>query len=218
MEAIDEQPAKQDSGKPTRGRPRDAGKNSAIIEAASDLFLEQGFDRTSMDGVAKRAGVSKQTVYSHFTSKEQLFGEAVHATIAAHYPDAALARVETHTLEADLKAVGYTLGSLLMNERAMAMFRLLVAAGAKGPGLGEIFWKSGPAEILEQLSQILRRWVEKGELNINDTAKAAQQFIALIKEPNHFRISIGIQAALSKEEIKACVEDALTIFLKLYRA
>lgn len=199
-----------------RGRPRDIKKNSAILEAASHLFLEQGFDGTSMDGVARRAGVSKQTVYSHFSSKEQLFGEAVHAAIAAYYPDRALAAVETHTLEADLRAVCHMLASLLMDERAISMFRLLVAAGAKGPTLGEIFWHSGPEELHRQLSDFLQAWAERGALDIENTQKAGQQLIALVKEPAHFRISIGIQDPLQEAEIEACVDDAVSSFLKLY--
>lgn len=205
------------ANKTVRGRPRDVEKNSAIIEAASELFLELGFDGTSMDGVAKHAGVSKQTVYSHFSSKEQLFGDAIHAAIAVYYPDRALASVENHTLEADLRAVCYRLATLLMSDRAIAMFRLLVAAAAKGPELGEIFWRSGPADIQKQLAEFLQTWVEKGALKIDDPEKAGQQLVALFKEPAHFKISIGIQPMLTAEEIDACVDDAVASFLKLYR-
>lgn len=201
----------------SRGRPRDTEKNRAILAAASDLFLEQGFDGTSMDGIARRAGVSKQTVYSHFSSKEQLFGEAVHAAIETYYPDRALAAVETHTLEADLRAVCLTLATMLMDTRAIAMYRLLVAAAAKGPELGNIFWRSGPADIQKQLTRFLQTWVDRGALEIEDTEKAGQQLVALFKEPAHFRISIGIQDPLDAEEISATVEDAVTSFLKLYQ-
>lgn len=74
-------PTDDNDDRPSRGRPRDAEKNNAIVEAASLLFLEQGFDGTSMDEVAKRAGVSKQTVYSHFSGKEQLFSHVIKVTI-----------------------------------------------------------------------------------------------------------------------------------------
>ena len=48
-------------------------KHDAIIRAASEMFLAEGFDRTSLDQIAQRAGVSKQTIYSHFADKEALF-------------------------------------------------------------------------------------------------------------------------------------------------
>lgn len=205
------------SQKPLRGRPRDNSKSKAILEAASELFLELGFDGTSMDGVARRAGVSKQTVYSHYSSKEHLFGEAVRGAIATYYPDKALASVDSHTLEGDLKAVCHLLASLLMDDRAIAMFRLLVAAGAKGSAMGEIFWKSGPADIQLQLANFLETWVARGELEIENTQKAGQQLVALVKEPAHFRIAIGIQQPLDETEIEQCVNDAVASFLRMYR-
>ena len=201
-----------------RGRPRDVSKSKAILRAATDLFLEKGFDGTSMDGVARKAEVSKQTVYSHFDSKEELFGNAVHAAIASYFPDRTLAAMDSHTLEADLEAVCHTLATLWVDKRAIAMFRLLVAAGAKGSALGELFWKSGPAELHEQLIRFLGQWVKRGALIIDDPAKAAQQLVAFVKEPAHFRISIGIQAPLNDKEIKTVVDNAVADFLKLYRA
>ncbi len=202
--------------RPGRGRPRDVSKTKAILRAASDLFLEAGFDGASMDGVARRAGVSKQTVYSHFESKEQLFGDAIHTAIASYLPDRALAGLETHTLEDDLRAICHTLASLWVDERAIAMFRLLVAAGAKGASLGELFWRSGPAELHDQLVRFLKQWGATGGLLIGDYDKAARQLVTFVKEPAHFRIAIGVQAPLNQQEINAVVDDAVADFLKLY--
>lgn len=201
-----------------RGRPRDVEKTNAILNAAIDLFLEQGFDGTSMDEVARRAGVSKQTVYSHFSSKEQLFGESVHSEIAAHYPDRALESVETHTLQADLTAVCMRLATLLMSERAFAMFRLLVTAAPRGSALADIFWRSGPADVQVQLGHFLQTWVDRGALKIDDTEKAGHQLVALFKEPSHFKVSIGIEVPPTEEEIKLQVNEAVQSFLKLYAA
>ena len=64
----------QDAVAPAKaGRPKSLEKRDKILDAASDLFLEQGFSPTSMDMVAKKAEVSKQTVYSHFSNKDALF-------------------------------------------------------------------------------------------------------------------------------------------------
>ena len=59
------------------GRPKDPAKRKAILEAAETLFLRNGYDGSSMDAIAAEAGVSKLTVYSHFTDKETLFAFAV---------------------------------------------------------------------------------------------------------------------------------------------
>lgn len=69
------------------GRPKDLAKREAILEAAKALFLSLGYANTSMDAVAAAAGVSKLTVYSHFTDKQTLFCSAVMATCQVQLPD-----------------------------------------------------------------------------------------------------------------------------------
>ena len=68
------------------GRPKDLEKRAAILEAAKGLFLSRGFGATSMDAVAAGAGVSKLTVYNHFSDKDTLFLEAVKAKCEEQMP------------------------------------------------------------------------------------------------------------------------------------
>ena len=64
-----------------RRAERTAAKRAAIIDGATACFLRTGYAGTSVDAIADRAGVSKQTVYEHFGGKEQLFTEIVMSTI-----------------------------------------------------------------------------------------------------------------------------------------
>ena len=87
---------------------RSQRKHRAIVEAATEVFLANGYSRTSMDDIARQAGVSKQTVYQHFKSKEQLLTHVVTSIIAdagerADAPIAGLA--DSVDLVADLRAV-----------------------------------------------------------------------------------------------------------------
>jgi TetR/AcrR family transcriptional regulator, mexJK operon transcriptional repressor len=202
----------------TRGRPRDASKNSAIVSAASKLFLEKGFDSTSMDEVAKRAGVSKQTVYSHFSSKEQLFSSSIHAAIEKYFPDLALEQVTEHSLEAELRAVCENYARLLLSKEALAMFRLLATEAPKGPALAEIFWQSGPQDMEKKLEEFLQLWVDRGDLKINNINKAAHRLITLLKGNAHFMLSIGLLSSISEEEILTTIDEAMEAFLRLYKA
>lgn len=206
------------ASKPTRGRPRDTEKHSAILTAASQAFLENGFDGTSMDEVAKRAGVSKQTVYSHFSSKEQLFSSAIHERIEASFPEHAVQELEQHTLEADLTAFVDRFGRLLMSSEAIAMHRVLVAAAAKDSALAKIFWESGPAEMIDRLRAFLKMWADRGELSIEDYETAGARLVALIKGKLHFELSIGLKTSVSEEEFNSHVVDVVDCFLRLYRA
>ena len=71
-----------------QGRPKSEEKRQDILRAASTLFLKEGFANTSMDSVAKASGVSKQTVYSHFSSKDSLFKAAIGSKCRSYQLDA----------------------------------------------------------------------------------------------------------------------------------
>ena len=58
-----------------RGRPFDPSKVGFVVSTAKKLFSENGFERTSIDAIAKESGVTKKTIYSHFNSKEEDEGD-----------------------------------------------------------------------------------------------------------------------------------------------
>ncbi|MFC3053021.1 TetR/AcrR family transcriptional regulator [Kordiimonas pumila] len=204
--------------KATRGRPRDESKNIAIIEAAVQLFLEKGFDSTSMDEVARVAGVSKQTVYSHFSGKEQLFSASIRAEIESRYPDTVLKKLEKRSLEGDMLAVCESFAGLLLSRRALSMYRLLVSAADEKPGLAKIFWESGPNEMEAKLEAFLQMWVDRGELAIDDIGKACNLLFTLLKGRAHYQRSIGLIDEIDDDMIKETVKEAIGVFMKLYKA
>lgn len=214
----DEKSHRRWSGCGRRGRPRCGAKNLAILEAAVALFLEYGFDGTSMDAVAKSAGVSKQTVYSHFESKEQLFGAAIDFKISEYFPETALVKVDTHTLEDDLFVVARQYADLLLGEEGMAIFRVLVMAAPKGSKLAEIFWQAGPTVMLQRIVAYLQVWVDKGELTIEDPTEAAMMFVNLLKGNLHFLRSIGLIDEITDEMKDLHAKKATEAFLTLYRS
>jgi len=203
-----------------RGRPRDETKNIAIIEAASFLFMDSGFDGVSMDAVARQAGVSKQTVYSHFSSKEQLFSASIRTVLEKYYPEIALEQLESHSLEGDLRAVCESYARLLLSEDAFAMNRVLVAASSLGgkSSLAGLFWESGPSEMDSKLCAFLQAWVDKGELVIDDLDTASSQLLSLLRGRPYFMRSIGLIPEITEELFQHTVDTTVNTFLKLYRA
>lgn len=203
--------------KPSRGRPRDEGKNIAIIEAAIALFMELGFQGTNMDKIARRAGVSKQTVYSHFESKEVLFARSISVVIERHSPAHVLESLETHSLENDLRIICDSYARLLVSPEAMSMERLLANEAIKGPELAQIFWESGPKIMQEGLRGFLRSWAEKGELEIDNFQKAAALLTTLLKGKLQFKWSIGLIPEVTEEMIQENIDDTVNVFLRLYQ-
>lgn len=207
-----------ENNSPHRGRPRCNERHESILKAATNLFMERGFDGTSMDAVAKEAGVSKQTVYSHFSKKENLFSSSITHKMEDYFPDSRLIIESGLSLEEELTIVATQFAALLMSDDAMCVFRLLVNEASKGPHLAEIFWEAGPAVMLARLVNFLNAWQKKGALKIDDTEEAAKLMINLLKGLLHFELSIGLIEKVSDEELRVSVKSSVEVFLKLYRA
>ena len=87
------------AGKRGRGRPRDAERHEAILEATRQLIVEAGYSRVTMDGVAKRAGVSRTTIHKWWSHRALLVEEAI-------FPDySALPLPDTGSIEGDLEVL-----------------------------------------------------------------------------------------------------------------
>ncbi len=214
---VDKSVLSEKKPKPSRGRPRDEGKNIAITEAASELFMELGFQGTNMDKIAKRAGVSKQTVYSHFESKEVLFARAISMVIERHSPANVLENLETHSLESDLRIICDSYARLLISPEAMSMERLLADEAVKGPELAQIFWESGPKIMQEGIKDFLRSWADKGELKIDNYNKAAALLTTLLKGKLQFKWSIGLISEVTEQMIQENIDDTVGVLLGLYK-
>jgi AcrR family transcriptional regulator len=150
----------------SEGERAAAVKRAAILEAATGVFLRYGFKKTSMDDLARAAGLSRQGLYLHFPTKEALFKEAVLrliATIAAE-TRAALGdegrELETRLLDAFVAGHGSTLDKA----HGAHMSELLAASRELvGPALGELE-QGFEAEIARLLrsSGVAARWKELG--------------------------------------------------------
>ena len=127
------------------GRPKSEAKAEAILSAAAELFLAQGFQGTSMDAVAQRAGVSKQTVYSHFANKEELFKACISAKVAGYGFDEA-ARVEDDDLRTALLTIARRFVELMFDPDVVAMHRVVMGEAASQPRIASLFFDSGPKQ------------------------------------------------------------------------
>ena len=101
------------------GRPKDPAKRRAILEAAKSLFLRNGYDGSSMDAIAAEAGVSKLTVYSHFTDKETLFSAAVKAKCEEQLPELLFELPAGAPIEAVLLNIGRGFHALISSRESV---------------------------------------------------------------------------------------------------
>lgn len=193
------------------------GKIGQILTAARDLFLSQGYGNTSMDAVAKYAGVSKSTLYAHFENKEQLFG-AVVGTARQRLHDALTGVSTTH--ERDIRKMLIQIGTQFMHyvtePSSLTLFRVVIGEIQKFPELGREMYQSGNSVVLRTVADFFRQWTDAGLLAIDDTMLAARQFLSLVKGDLQFRCLLDIDQNATESDIKRNVESAVAMFLDHY--
>ncbi len=195
------------------GRPKSAEKADAIRNAAIDLFMADGMERTSMDAIAAAAGVSKQTVYSHFRSKDELFRACV------------VAKVETYGLSSSrlpsdegvvtfLGHIGRAYLTLISDPGVVRMFRLMASEADMHPTTVRSFHETGPMETARTIAQLMERYLPGASAELS--AQATSEFLALIRGEYWLELLLGIRSEISDEEMSAHVEHCIEQICRLY--
>lgn len=201
---------------PLRGRPRDPSRSRRILEAAVEHFDAHGVERASVDAIAATAGVSKMTVYSHFASKEALFGAAVQSRTDA--VTAALRAADgldaARPAEA-LASVGQRFLALVREAHSLGHLRALCRAAATHPGLGQAFYRQGPHRLIGELAAYLRRAHKAGSLRVPHPRRAADLFLAMFLGEAHIRGLLLLDGP-DEQEDRALLREAVRVFLRAY--
>lgn len=197
------------------GRPKDLGKRAAILEAAKKLFSSEGFAGVSMDQIAAAAGVSKLTVYSHFGDKEALFTAAVLAKCQEFMPDDLFQPQPDGPLREQLRAIGHAFFALISSDEAISTHRMMLA-GNVDDHLREMFWQAGPQRTCAAFAAMLKARADRGELDIPDLERAAQQFFTLIKGKLHARMMCGLCQRPVRSDLGAHIDAGVELFLRAY--
>ncbi|MGE8327144.1 TetR/AcrR family transcriptional regulator [Pseudomonas urmiensis] len=200
------------------GRPKDLAKREAILEAAKALFLSLGYANTSMDAVAAAAGVSKLTVYSHFTDKQTLFGSAVMATCQTQLPELIFELPDGVPLDQVLLNIARGFQALISSDESVKLSRLIIALGSQDPGFGQFFYEAGPKRVLGEMEALLRSVAERGLLQIDNPLRAAEHFFCLIKGAPDYRLLLGCAPALSLDEAEVHVREVVGLFMRAYQS
>ncbi|MBD8575961.1 TetR/AcrR family transcriptional regulator [Pseudomonas syringae] len=198
------------------GRPKDLEKRNAILEAAKNLFVRHGYAGTSMDAIAGEAGVSKLTVYSHFTDKETLFTAAVMARCEDQLPDLYFTFDPGQPLEPVLLTIGRAFEHLVNSPESLQLHRLMSDLGIRDPQLSKTFFAAGPQRLLDSMQGFLAQVDASGQLRIDSPAQAARHFFSLVKGVDHFRLLVGCCEALDEAEVEAHVQDVVRLFMRAY--
>lgn len=188
-------------------------KHHAITQAASDMFLAEGFDRVTLDQIAQRAGVSKQTIYSHFADKEALF-----KAICTELTERLTIPLRKSASEGDLRSTLTRLGedalAMMLHPASLDLHRLVMTAAVRFPELGHVAYEAGAMRMIHDLSTLLvqRSQIGDGLEKPIDEDRArilAEQFIGMLRGFHQVRGLLSIKPATvarRTDYVRDCVD------------
>lgn len=193
------------------GRPE--SRREALLRAAAELFLEQGYVATSIDAIIDRAGGSKRNIYKEFGNKEGLF-----TAIVAESAEKALSTLvadesEGPDLRETLTAFGQHLFAVYMSPAVIGIYRIAVAEANRFPDLVGSFYDQGPGRTTVRLAEVLEFANRRGEIQTDDCQRVAGHFVSMIRGNLHLQVVLGLRPPPSVEEIQEAVASAVEVLL-----
>ena len=166
-----------------RETERTRQKRGQILDAARTLFLSQGYARTSTEAVRREAGVSKETLYRYYRTKEELFADVLRRLTLEHLhqpfrldeslpPDASRKQ-----LQKILRRLAAEIIELMMQPDYLALLRIVIAESTRFPHLGELFRQTVPEQAIRSIVELLKRLEKKGLAAKIDEEAAARMLL-----------------------------------------
>jgi TetR/AcrR family transcriptional regulator, mexJK operon transcriptional repressor len=207
------------AGRGNSGRPsakHSAARMEKILNAAAQIFLQEGFDRASVGAIARLAGASKETLYARFSTKEELFEAVISRKTEIVLRKLSRVLVHTQTLEKVLREYGLNLLDFMLLPDMQQLSRTLIAAAPQFPELAAEFWLLCPRREQEQLAAYLDTQIASGRLVPVDSGKAAELFFSLCLGQFLFRAHLLVRKTPNAAERKQHIRLAVDMFLAAY--
>ena len=194
-------------------------KGPLILDTARQMFLERGYDATSLDEVAAASGVSKTTVYNNFEDKETLFSAVVLSVTARAEQviselSAVLSRDEP--VAERLTMVARALARGVLNPAVVQLRRLAISEALRFPGIVTAYWDRAPARTLALLTESFTQMTAQGELDTDDPAAAAAHFAYAVLGPPQDQALLQPGRPLTRAHLDQHADKVVAAFLRAY--
>jgi AcrR family transcriptional regulator len=189
-------------------------KREAILDGAARIFAERGYEGASMSMITAAAGVSKGTIYQHFSGKAALFGATVGRECERRLTHVFGALADSPDVAATLREIAARFVGLLSDPEVLAIERVVTAEAGHFPELAEAFFAAGPARAIATMANYLATQSAAGRLAVPDPAFAAEQFFMLCQTRVIMRTRLRLPVAAA--EAPRVVDAAVRVFLAAY--
>ncbi|HEX5282241.1 MAG TPA: TetR/AcrR family transcriptional regulator C-terminal domain-containing protein [Micropepsaceae bacterium] len=200
-------------GRLTRREAEESVKR--VLAIAQRHFLAHGYNETSLDAIAREAGVAKKTLYHHFGSKAGLFGEIVAQCRNSRIAELSSIMLASPEPEHVLRQLALHLLDFLTRPERVKLHKLVVLEVSRFPKLvrAVMYDKGGKLSGMEPLRSWFRDAVAAGKLEIDDPDLAADQFVHLVLGGIRDRIILGVVHRPDAAQRERIADQAVKIFL-----
>jgi TetR/AcrR family transcriptional repressor of mexJK operon len=193
-----------------------------IREAAAALFLEKGYQGTSMDDIAAAAHISKQTIYTHFADKETLFADLVLGNVdRVDAFVAGLARTvrEAEDVESGLREVARQYLRIVIRPEVLRLRRLVIGEAGRFPELARTYYERVPLRVYTALGTLMQELSDEQRLRVSDPELAAHHFAwLLLGMPMDRGMFYGPDNTVMDTELDHLADGAVHVFMAAYGA
>lgn len=191
-------------------------KQQAILEMATEVFREFGFERASIAEICARLGSSKRTIYNYFASKEELFFAVITRSAAHEFKDIHdFIDPSLTDMAESLRNFGEKLLAFLYSPQMIEQRHLSISASRRTE-LGRLAYEEGVLRSLRLTAESLQAAMDAGKLRQADAFVATQQLFALL-EAELLKASLLQQLGeVSPERIRELTARAVAVFMAAY--
>lgn len=196
-------------------KPRSADKREEVLDIASETFLVKGYDGTSVSVMARDAGISKESIYRYFGSKEDLFLAVVERELEVYRKgmQETASGFEGKTLRDALYAVADATLKVASNDRTLALRRLIFQMAANGSTVGHHYFGSGPDIAYQNLLKLFGHFEPSSHYSIE---KLSGYFVSMVLHRIMLRRECGILPPLDDAEIHQRSLETVDDFLRAF--
>jgi AcrR family transcriptional regulator len=201
----------------SRLKPKPKAKEQEVLDVATEYFLKHGYRGASINAMARSSGISKESIYRYFNSKQQLFEAVIGRELIEYRRN--LQRLDFTLRSMDLRAalitVAETMLGIITTDRTLALRRLIFDEATRSPDVGRHYYKIGPDQAYRVLENILESHPHRSDFDI---PALARNFAALLAWRVMLERQCAVRAQPTPEEIAvlaaATVDDFMKAFLQ----
>jgi AcrR family transcriptional regulator len=193
--------------------PRGLARRRAMLEAARALFLEKGFENTSLSDIVDRSKGSRSTLYEQFGNKEGLLRAMVEDQTARLWEAIDWTEAVPEATDDAIVDLAVRFVKLALAQESVAVYRIVIAEGHRMPEIARLFFESGPELFQQRLADIFRKAQAAGRLKEGRPEIMARAFGGTALGDLHLRRVLGLISEVRDDEIEDFVRSTMRAFL-----